>query len=346
MTIPEHIFSEDEVVRLKEYRDNQPDFRLKIRFISLLMLASGADIETVASAVGKCSKTVENWLRIYLSEGIGSLNSFDYKPKKSYLSTSEINQVIIFVIWENPSTLKEIREYIEEKFGITYNIETVRQLLKKHNLKVIRPKIIPGNTPAAEEQKKFIEEYEILKSSAEPGTKILFGDAMHLIHQNVPSYCWGDPAYPPVLETNSGRKRLNILGAYDPDTYSLIHLTGEENCNAERVIKYFDKILNNYLTAPKIYIILDNARYFHANLVKEHLEKHPKINLIFLPPYAPNLNLIERLWRVAKKELVRNKYYKEYKTFRAKVFQFLNNTDSWADQLKTLMVEKFEIVYA
>jgi len=346
MKISEYIFSEDEILKLKEYRDNQPDFRLKIRFISLLMLASGADIETVSSAIGKCAKTVENRLRMYLSEGIGSLNSFDYKPKKSYLSISEINQVIIFVIWENPSTLKEIREYIEEKFGITYNIETVRQLLKKHNLKVIRPKIIPGNTPAAEEQKQFIEKYETLKLSVEPGTKILFGDAMHIIHQNIPSRCWGDPAYPPVSETNSGRKRLNISGAYDPDTYSLVHLTGEENCNAERVIKYFDKILSSYSTAPKIHIILDNAGYFHANLIKDWLKNHPKINLIFLPSYAPNLNLIERLRRVAKKELVRNKYYKEYKTFRAKVFQFLNNTDSCAVQLKTLMVEKFEIVYA
>ncbi len=112
------------------------------------------------------------------------------------------------------------------------------------------------------------------------------------------------------------------------------------------LIKYFDKILNNYLTAPKIYIILDNARYFHANPVKEWLEKHPKINIIFLPPYAPNLNLVERLRRVAKKELVRNKYYKEYKTFRSKVFRFLNNIDAYVDQLKTLMVENFEVVYA
>ncbi|OQX06093.1 MAG: IS630 family transposase, partial [Desulfobacteraceae bacterium IS3] len=60
--------------------------------------------------------------------------------------------------------------------------------------------------------------------------------------------------------------------------------------------------------------------------------------------YAPNLNLIERFWRFAKKKLVKNKYYKEYKTFRAKVFQFLNHVDDYVDEFKTLMVEKFQII--
>ena len=185
-----------------------------------------------------------------------------------------------------------------------------------------------------------------IKTSSAPGSVVLFGDAMHLIHQNVPGRCWGNPLYPPILETNSSRKRLNILGAYNPDDLSLIHLTGEDNCNAEKVIEYLDMILINYPTAPRIDLIVDNARYFHAKIVSEWLEKNPKLQIEFLPPYAPNLNLIERLWGFAKKKLVKNKYYKEYKTFRAKVFQFLNNIGKYADELKSLMTENFQIIYA
>jgi len=70
----------------------------------------------------------------------------------------------------------------------------------------------------------------------------------------------------------------------------------------------------------------------------------PKIKLEFLPPYSPNLNLVERFWRFAKEKLVKNKYYPKYKTFRANVFRFLNHVDQYVDDLKTLMVEKFEIV--
>ena len=183
-----------------------------------------------------------------------------------------------------------------------------------------------------------------MKLTREPGTVFLFGDGMHLIHQNVPGLCWGDPKDPPMLKTNTSRQRLNILGAYNPDSLSFVHLTGEENCDAQRVIEYFNVIIKAYFKAPGIVLILDNAKYFKAKIVREWLEKHPKLELEFLPPYAPNLNLIERFWRFVKEHLVKNRYYKKYKTFRAKVFQFINHIDEHADELETLMVEKFEIV--
>ena len=183
-----------------------------------------------------------------------------------------------------------------------------------------------------------------MKLISEPGTVFLFGDGMHLIHQNIPGLCWGDPKNPPVLRTNTGRQRLNILGAYNPDSHSFVHLTGEQNCDAKRVIEYFIEIEKAYPQAPTIVLFLDNAKYFKAKIVTEWLEKHPQLKLEFLPPYAPNLNLIERFWRFVKEHLVKNAYYAKYKTFRAKVFQFLNHIEEYANELATLMVEKFQIV--
>ena len=185
-----------------------------------------------------------------------------------------------------------------------------------------------------------------MKMSGEPGSVILSADAMHLIHQNIPGLCQGDPVPPPLIETDSGRKRLNISGAYNPSTHSLVHLTGEQNCDALRAIEFFELIIKAYPLAPKITVILDNARYFHAKMVTEWLEEHKQLKLEFLPAYAPNLNLIERFRRFAKGRLVKNKYYKKYKVFRAKVFRFLNHTYKYKDQIKTLLVEKFEIVHA
>jgi transposase len=183
-----------------------------------------------------------------------------------------------------------------------------------------------------------------MKRTCDPGTVFLFGDGMHLVHQNVPGLCWGDPQDPPILKTNTGRQRLNILGAYNPDSHAFVHLTGEENCDAERVIEYLDVVLRAYRRAPAIVLTLDNARYFKAEKVSTWLEAHPKLKLHFLPSYAPNLNLIERFWRFVKERLVKNTYYEKYKTFRAKVFQFLNHVDNYTEELSTLMVEKFEIV--
>ena len=78
--------------------------------------------------------------------------------------------------------------------------------------------------------------------------------------------------------------------------------------------------------------------------VEEWLKEHPRLYVEALPAYAPNLNLIERFWKIAKAKLVKNTYYEKYKTFRAHVFRFLNHVDEYVEELKTLMVERFQII--
>jgi len=342
-------FSENYIKQLQDYRDRQEDSALKLRFIAILSAIYNKDgiragIGQTAELFGKHIETIKNRLRSYLTGGAEKLNCFNHKPKKPYLNPNQINQVVIFVTYENPATAKEVRNYIREKFSVTYSAEAVRKLLIKNRLKVIRPRIVPGNPPSPEEQKKTVGKYYQIRYK--PDSVTLFGEVMHLIHQNFPGLCRGNPSFPPVAETNSGRKRLNILGAYDLSTYSFTHLTGEENCNAGRVIEYLELIDKKYPNFSNIYLIIDNAKYFHAKKVSDRLAGHKRINLVFLTSYAPNLNLIERFWRFAKEKLVKNKYCKEYKVFRAKVFQFLNHVDDYVDEFKTLMVEKFQIIYA
>ena len=229
-------FSETEINQLKEYRDKCLNNRLKERFIALIIFAtlSVSKIQ-LAEIMGKSKKTIENWLSIYYAEGIEGLDNFKYKHKKSFSNFYQKNQVKIFVSFNNPETVKEVSDYIEKKFNVKYSDEGTRKLLISLGLKVMKTKTVPGNTPPIETQKQFIQEYEEMRK--EPDSVTLFGDGMHLIHQNLPGNCWADPLFPPIIETNSGRKRLNILGAYNPENGSFIHFTGEENCNAETVLE-------------------------------------------------------------------------------------------------------------
>lgn len=344
MDITEHTFGQEEIEQLRDYRDKQRDGRLKIRFVGLLMLAEDIALEQAAGLIGRSVKTLMNWGHQYLTHGIDVLNSFNYTPKQTYLKPSQIEQLVTWVKETAPSKTKQVRAYIKEQFRVTYTVEAVRQLLHKQGLKRIRPKEVPGKAPSEEEQQAFVTQYEAMKAASEPGTVFAFGDAMHVVHQNEPGYCWGDPKDPPVIKTNSGRKRLNILGAYIPATHSFVHVTGEETCNAERVIEYLETVEKAYLSVPKIVLFVDNAKYFKAALVREWLKEHPRLQLEALPAYAPNLNLIERFWKFAKEKLVKNAYYAQYKTFRAHVFRFLNHVDDYVEELNTLMVEKFQII--
>ena len=91
----------------------------------------------------------------------------------------------------------------------------------------------------------------------------------------------------------------------------------------------------------KIYIVLDNARYYHANIVKEFLKNHPRIVLKFLPPYAPNLNIIERLWEILKMNVVYNKFYQKFNNFIKAVIRFLENKLWLEDRFKNLLIDNF-----
>ena len=154
MDVPTFQFSDEEIERLQQYRDNQDDARLNARFIALLMLAKGYEISDVASVIGKSIRSIDNWHRQYKTKGVESLNFFQYKPKRSYLSDEQIEKVIDWVKTTNPAKLKEVRKFIIDHFKVKYTTEAVRKLLYKRGLKLLRPKVIPGNPPSEEEQKK------------------------------------------------------------------------------------------------------------------------------------------------------------------------------------------------
>jgi transposase len=154
MDVSGYSFSDDEITRLEQHRDRQQDARLKVRFIALLMLAKHISIGDVAAITGKSVKAIENWLSQYLTKGIDSLDSFQYKPKQPYLSEEETKQMLNWVRTTNPAHLKQIRVYIIEQFGVKYTPEAIRKILHKNGIKLLRPKVLPGNPPSEEEQKK------------------------------------------------------------------------------------------------------------------------------------------------------------------------------------------------
>lgn len=91
--------------------------------------------------------------------------------------------------------------------------------------------------------------------------------------------------------------------------------------NAEATISFFQKIEEAYPEKNGIHVFCDNARYYRNKAVIEYL-KTSKIRLHFLPPYSPNLNPIERLWKWMKERVIYNTYYPEFEDFKLAVFGF------------------------
>ena len=144
-----------------------------------------------------------------------------------------------------------------------------------------------------------------------------------------------------LLKTNSGRNRLNVLGAYSPDDHTLVSIEDTASCDAELVSRLLRK-LRAANPGTSLLVVLDNARYQRAHTVIT-LAKQLHIQLLFLPPYSPNLNLIERFWKFLRKTVTRNTFYATFADFRAAVQQVLNNISQYADELASLMTENFHL---
>lgn len=144
-----------------------------------------------------------------------------------------------------------------------------------------------------------------------------------------------------IIRSPSGRKRFNVLGALNAVTQQLITVTNETYINADSVCDVLHKIAALGLQIP-ITIILDNTRYQRCAKVIE-LAAALQIELLFLPPYSPNLNLIERLWRFIKKQCLYAKYYEDFAQFKQAIETCLSETDGvHKEKLATLCSLKFQ----
>ena len=146
-----------------------------------------------------------------------------------------------------------------------------------------------------------------------------------------------------LVKTNTGRKRINIIGGLDYKNMKVITTLTEEKCNKYRIVEFLEKIRQEY-SDKNIVIILDNAKYNLAEYTTKFAEWYG-IELFFLPPYSPNLNLIERLWKFSKKKLVHNKYYEKFKEFTENATNFFNNINIHTKELTNILTQKFEIIH-
>lgn len=124
--------------------------------------------------------------------------------------------------------------------------------------------------------------------------------------------------------TFSGRMRYNVLGAMDYVTKKVLVIANDSYITATEVCDMLRKIAAEY-EKKEVHLVLDNARYQKCQAVRT-LAEQLGIHLEYIPPYSPNLNLIERLWKFVKSELS-SKYYSDFCAFKQKIDSIISSTD-------------------
>lgn len=209
--------------------------------------------------------------------------------------------------------------------------------------------MIPGNIPNEDVQKDFIKNvYKPLLNRARQGEiHLLFSDPTHKIHNTINGKVWQPIGKDGTIKlpSNTGRRRVTILGAINAiNPKQLTSIITEANCDQEMAKKMLEEIRKEYQDGKEIVIIEDNAKYHHADSVTD-LAKKLNINIKFLPPYCPNLNLIERIWKFMKKEF-KNEYFPTFKDFYKAVLDFCGNFEKYDKEINRLIGQKFQIIKA
>ena len=137
---------------------------------------------------------------------------------------------------------------------------------------------------------------------------------------------------------------MNINGAVNIKTLETV-TDFTKRVNKESSLRLCRKIEKKHPKAKAIHIFLDNASYYGAKWLRQQLEG-TKIVLHFLPSYSPNLNLIERLWKFFKKEILYNTYHETFENFLSACKNFFRCRKKYKEELRSLLSEKFPCVHS
>ena len=125
-----------------------------------------------------------------------------------------------------------------------------------------------------------------------------------------------------VIPTYGKHEGVKLLGILDYET-GAVYMEDQESYDAQVFLSFLGNVLKKYPTG-NIVMILDNAKIHHAKLLTGFLLENPRLHLEFLPPYSPNLNIIEELWGWLKSSVVNNVFFHTREEIRAAVHSFLD----------------------
>lgn len=307
---------ESERTQLILQHKQERDGRIRDRIKAVLLHDKGWSLRQIAEALLISDEAVRNHLRDYDSsrklcpENGGSKEKFS-RAQSEKLESHLQKHTYLYV--------KDIAAYVEAVFGISYTIRGLRNWLRRHGFSYKKPAVVPGKANK-EQQEKWLVEYNKLRQELPADETICFIDGVHPTHNVQPAYGWIKRGARKEIPANTGRSRLNLSGSIDVITHDIV-IQEDQTLNAESTIRFFQKIEEAYPNKRKIHVFCDNAPYYRNKVVRVYLETS-KIYLHFLPPYSPNLNPIERLWKWMKERVIYNTYYEYVEDFREAVFGF------------------------
>lgn len=335
------MLSTKEYELLREMQRNEKHKRNYVKITTLLMLHLGESPEKISLCLGISPSTIDNYKRTYEASDLDFYLSDSYKAYQGKLSPADQETLRLELQDKLYHNTAQIRDYIQKKFGVSYTCPGLVPLLHRLGFSYKKTKLVPEKADL-EAQQSFVHAFEILMDTLSEDEAVFFLDAVHPQHNTRSAYGWIARGQEKEIPSNSGRKHLNINGAINAQNPSELIYRTDERINAQSTWELYQQIQLLHSEKQTIYVICDNAKYYRNKELSEKLQ-NTNIKQVFLPPYSPNLNLIERLWKFVRKKVIDYKFYPSFDIFEQSILRFFNNISQYKEELESLISWNFHI---
>lgn len=310
-----------QIASLEAQHRQSRDRRVCDRIRCVLLSAQGWSPAMIAQSQLIHETTVLRHLSDYLSDGKLTSDNGGSLEHLTPGESAELRQLLTDTIH---ITTASIVSLVHDRFGVRYSIPGMNKWLHRNGFTWKKPSGIPHKF-CPEQQQQFMTHYEALKQAAGDSDPILFMDAVHPTQSTKLSCGWIRKGERKAVKTTGSRTRLNIISALSVNDLARTVTRDYPQINADAICRFFIAVRQTYPVSQKVHLILDSAPYHRASLVRDWAFVM-NIELHYLPPYSPNLNPTERLWKVMNEHVRNNRYFASAKAFRDAIRGFFERT--------------------
>jgi transposase len=335
-------FTEEDRKALNHERFHHPHPRVQLKMEVLWLKSQNLPLLLICKLAGISPNTLRKYCKEYQNGGIKKLKEINFNRPKSELESHQTT-IRQYLELNPPANINQAAQQIEKLTGIKRSPSQIRKFLKSIGMRCLKVGAIPAKADPDEQEEYKRDKLEPRLEEAKRGERaVFFVDAAHFVMGAFLGMIWCFQRL--FIKSPSGRKRFNVLGALNAITHEVILVTNDSYITAIQVCELLQKLADLGLSIP-ITLVLDNARYQKCRVVQD-LAKLLEIELLYLPTYSPNLNLIERLWKFVKKKCLYGKYYEDFFQFSSAISGCLNDAHlhhkKELDSLLTLRFQHFD----
>jgi len=288
----------------------------------------GESPELVARVLGVNRSTVYGWLAQYRRGGWGALKAKPLFGRPPKLDDKKLRWIYDTVTQRNPLQLKfefalwtreMVAKLIKDRFGISLSVVSVGRLLAQLGITCQKPLHRALERDEALVQQWLKQEYPKIRALAQrEKADIYFGDAAHRRSDHHAGRTWGKKGETPVVSSTGARYRMSLISAITSRGHMRFMIKEKGGVNAEVFIKFLRRLMVG--CKNKIFLIVDRGPAHVAKKTKAFVASlGGRLRLFYLPPYSPDTNPDELVWKHLKADTVGRTSITSFDDFRDKV---------------------------